>query len=305
MPTCCSAGDYGWELLMCGERVRDNGQQVETVTVIRPRSGWFELNIAELWRYRDLIAMFVWRDFVAVYKQTILGPLWFFIQPLLTTVVFTIIFGKVAKLPTDGVPPFLFYLSGVVPWRYFADCLNNTSNTFANNAHIFGKVFFPRMVVPVSIVISNLISFGIQILLFLGYYLYYLQTSASIRPQVTLLLLPVLIVQMAVLGLGFGIIVSSMTTRYRDLSHLVGFGVQLWMYATPIVYPASSLPEQWRFILMLNPMAPVIETFRYSFLGAGTFDTTSWAASIILTAAVVVIGMISFCRVEKSFMDTI
>lgn len=290
---------------MQGVRVRDSSQQAETVTVIKPSSGWFDVNIAELWRYRDLIGMFVWRDFVAVYKQTILGPLWFLIQPLLTTVVFTIIFGKVAKLPTDGVPPFLFYLSGVVPWRYFADCLNNTSNTFANNAHIFGKVFFPRMVVPVSIVISNLMSFAIQVLLFLGYFLFYLQTSAPVRPQITLLLLPLLIVQMGVLGLGFGIIVSSMTTRYRDLAHLVGFGVQLWMYATPIVYPASSLPEQWRFILMLNPMAPVIEMFRYSFLGTGTIDTTSWVISIILTAVVVVVGMILFSRVEKSFMDTI
>lgn len=274
-------------------------------TVLRPKSGWFEVNIAELWHYRDLIGLFVWRDFVSVYKQTILGPLWYIIQPLLTTVVFTVVFGKVAKLSTDGLPPFLFYLSGVIAWRYFADCLNNTSNTFVSNAHIFGKVYFPRLTVPVSVVISNLIAFGIQFILFLVFFIYYWKNSSVIHPQLALLLLPILIIQMAALGLGFGIIVSSMTTRYRDLTYLVGFGVQLWMYVTPVVYPASSLPDKWRFILILNPMAPVIEAFRYAFLGTGSINIQSWLISLAITACILFSGVILFSRVEKSFMDTI
>lgn len=273
--------------------------------IIRPRNGWFDIHPNELWKYRDLISLFVWRDFVSIYKQTILGPLWFIIQPLLTTLVFTLIFGNVAKLPTDGLPPFLFYLSGVVVWRYFADCLNNTSNTFVNNAHIFGKVYFPRLTVPVSVVISNLISFGMQFLLFLGFFLYYWQNSSDIHPQPALLLLPILILQMAVLGLGFGIIVSSMTTRYRDLTHLVGFGVQLWMYATPVVYPASSLPEKWRIILLLNPMVPVIEAFRYAFMGTGSINMQSWLISLVITVCILFVGIILFSRVEKTFMDTV
>lgn len=274
-------------------------------TVIKAKSGWFDLNLWELWKYRDLIGLFVWRDFVSIYKQTILGPLWFIIQPLLTTLVFTIVFGNVAKLPTDGLPPFLFYLSGVIAWRYFADCLNGTSSTFIGNAQIFGKVYFPRLTVPVSVVISNLIAFGIQFCLFLIFYMYYLQNSSVIHPQPAIMLLPILIIQMAALGLGFGIIVSSMTTRYRDLNHLVGFGVQLWMFATPVVYPASSLPENWRFVLSLNPMAPVIEAFRFAFLGTGSINMRSWLISLAITACILFAGIIMFSRVEKSFVDTV
>lgn len=274
--------------------------------IIRPRSGWFDVHPLEIWKYRDLIGLFVWRDFVSVYKQTILGPLWFLIQPLLTTAVFTIIFGKMAKLPTDGLPPFLFYLTGVIAWKYFADCLVNTSNTFVNNAHIFGKVYFPRLTVPVSVVISNLIAFGIQFLLFLSFFAYFWGSGAMITPKpAALLLLPVFILQMAALGLGFGIIVSSMTTRYRDLSHLVGFGVQLWMFVTPVVYPASLLPEKWRILLMFNPMTPVIEAFRYAFLGTGTIDLQHWLLSLIITFCLVLAGIVLFSRVEKSFMDTV
>lgn len=274
-------------------------------TIITPRKGWFDINIGELWRYRDLIMLFVRRDFVAVYKQTILGPLWYVIQPLLTTAVFTVIFGNVARLPTDGLPPFLFYLSGIIAWRYFADCLNNTSNTFVSNAHIFGKVYFPRLTVPVSVVISNLISFGIQFFLFLAFFVYYWVNSSVIQPQPVLFLLPILIIQMAALGLSFGIIVSSMTTRYRDLTHLVSFGVQLWMFASPVVYPASSLTEKWQWVLFLNPMAPVIEAFRYSFLGTGSIDLRCWMTSLAITAAIFFIGIILFSRVEKTFMDTV
>lgn len=273
--------------------------------VIRPRNGWFDIHPTELWKYRDLIGLFVWRDFVAVYKQTILGPLWYIIQPLLTTMVFTIVFGNVAKLPTDGLPPFLFYLSGVIAWRYFADCLNNTSNTFVVNAHIFGKVYFPRLTVPVSVVFSNLIGFCIQFLLFLGFFLYYWLSGTVIHPQPALLLLPLLIAQMAALGLGFGIIVSSMTTRYRDLTHLVGFGVQLWMFATPVVYPASSLPEEWAWILLFNPMASVIEAFRFGFLGMGAINLQNWLISLAITMFILFAGIILFSRVEKTFMDTV
>jgi homopolymeric O-antigen transport system permease protein len=273
--------------------------------IIRPRNGWFDIHPGELWKYRDLIGLFVWRDFVSIYKQTILGPLWYILQPLLTTIVFTVIFGNVAKLPTDGLPPFLFYLSGVIAWRYFADCLTNTANTFVGNAHIFGKVYFPRLTVPVSVVISNLIAFGIQFLLFLAFYFYYWGWSTVIRPQPALLLLPVLIIQMAALGLGFGIIVSSMTTRYRDLTHLVGFGVQLWMFATPVVYPASSLPDKWRWVLLLNPMAPIIESFRFAFLGTGSIDSRTLLISMASTVCILLVGVVLFSRVEKSFMDTV
>jgi len=281
------------------------GQPVRWDKVIRPRSGWFDLHLGELWRYRDLIALFVWRDFVAVYKQTILGPLWYVIQPLVTTAVFAVIFGQVAKLPTDGLPPFLFYLSGMVAWKYFADCLNSTSNTFVGNANIFGKVYFPRLTVPVSVVISNLVAFAIQLLLFLSLLVYYWATGSAVRSHLAVLLLPVLVLQMAALGLGFGLLVSSLTTRYRDLTHLVGFGVQLWMYASPVVYPSSSLPDKWRWMLVLNPMSPVIEAFRFAFLGAGSIDLHSWLISLAITSGVLLVGILSFCKVEKSVMDTV
>jgi lipopolysaccharide transport system permease protein len=273
---------------------------------IGPKSRLLELKLGELWRYRDLIGLFVWRDFVSVYKQTILGPLWYVIQPLLTTVVFTIIFGKVAAIPTDGIPPVLFYMAGIVFWRYFSDCLTKTSNTFVGNAHIFGKVYFPRLTVPVSVVISNLIGLAIQLILFLAFWVYYMaQSDAIVFHPEYLALLPVLVVQMGILGLGFGIIVSSLTTKYRDLTQLVGFGVQLWMYATPIVYPMSMIPESWRWLVALNPMSPVIEIFKYSFLGNGIVEMHYWAVSLCVTAIVFIFGVILFNRVEKSFMDTV
>jgi lipopolysaccharide transport system permease protein len=282
-----------------------NAQNEKWDKIIRPRSGWFDIHPGEIWKYRDLIGLFVWRDFVSIYKQTILGPLWYIIQPLLTTIVFTVIFGKVAKLPTDGLPPFLFYLSGVIAWKYFADCLNNTANTFVSNAHIFGKVYFPRLAVPVSIVISNLIGFAIQFFLFAVFYLYFWKNGAAVHPQTAIILLPILVVQMAALGLGFGIIVSSLTTRYRDLTQLIGFGVQLWMYATPVVYPTSFLPEKWRWLLLLNPMAPVVEAFRYAFLGTGLINQRNWLISIAITVFILFAGVVLFSRVEKSFMDTV
>jgi lipopolysaccharide transport system permease protein len=242
---------------------------------------------------------------VSVYKQTILGPLWFLIQPLFTTVIFTVIFGKVAKIPTDGLPQPLFYMAGVVAWSYFSGCLNKTSNTFVGNAGIFGKVWFPRLTVPISNVISSLVSFGIQFALFLCFLLYYYTAGTSVRITPLVLLAPLLILQMAALGLGFGIIVSSLTTKYRDLTHLVGFGVQLWMYATPVVYPISQIPPKWQWVIALNPMSPVIEVFRYIFLGAGTVNGFQIGMSILTTFLVLFIGIVLFSRIEKSFMDTV
>ena len=274
-------------------------------SVIKPVSGWFDIHLSEIWRYRDLIMLFVRRDFVSVYKQTILGPLWFLIQPLFTTLVFTVIFGKVAKIPTDGLPPVIFYMSGIVFWNYFSGCLDKTSNTFVGNAGIFGKVWFPRLTVPLSIVISNLITFGIQFSLFLCFYFYFFFKGAAIFPKTLILMTPFLILQMAALGLGLGIIVSSMTTKYRDLRYLVGFGVQLWMYATPIVYPTSQIPLKYQWVIALNPMAPVIEAFRYAFLGAGTVQPWQMGLSIATTLIILTIGIILFSRIEKSFMDTV
>jgi lipopolysaccharide transport system permease protein len=249
--------------------------------------------------------MFVRRDFVSVYKQTILGPFWFFLQPILTTITFTIVFGNIAKIPTDGVPPLLFYMSGIVSWGYFSDCLTRTSNTFITNANIFGKVYFPRLVSPLSNVISLLMKFGIQMLLFIGFLIYYKLNGATVYPNIYILLTPILILLMAALGLGFGIIISSMTTKYRDLTFLVGFGVQLLMYATPVIYPLSSLPEKYRWIVLANPMTGIIDTFRYAFLGAGSFNAGNLIYTAIFTIAILSIGILIFNRVEKTFMDTV
>ncbi len=280
----------------------DNAQWTST---IGPVSGWFDVHLTELWRYRDLITFFVYRDFVAVYKQTVLGPLWFLVQPLFTTIVFTVVFGGVAKIPTDGLPPVLFYMSGILAWNYFSACLNGTSNTFVTNAGIFGKVWFPRLAVPISVVISNLMKFLIQFVLFAGFWVFYYIKGSVISPRLMLAFLPFFILQMAALGLGFGIIVSSLTTKYRDITHLVGFGVQLWMYATPIVYPASRIPAKWQWLIAVNPMAPVVEGFRYSFLGTGTVLPWHIGLSLATTLLVLITGLVMFSRVEKSFMDTV
>ena len=273
--------------------------------IITPRKKWYDLQLPDVWRYRDLVALFVRRDFVSKYKQTVLGPLWFIIQPLITSVVFTVIFGNIAGLPTDGLPQFLFYLSGNVMWGYFAACLTNTSETFIANAAIFGKVYFPRLVTPLSIIISNLISFGIQFVFFLGFYAYFYLQGAPIRLTYWAFTLPLLIVLMAGLGLGFGIIISSMTTKYRDLRYLVTFGVSLWMYATPVIYPVSSIPERWRWVADVNPVTPIIETFRAGFLGAGNASWAGLAYSAGFMLLVMFIGIVIFNRVEKTFIDTV
>jgi len=272
---------------------------------IAPQTGLFQLHLNELWRYRDLVALFVRRDFVAVYKQTILGPVWFFVQPLLTTITFVIIFGGIAKIPTDGIPPILFYLAGITLWNYFADCFKTTSDTFISNSHIFGKVYFPRLAVPLSVVISNMLKLGIQFLLFLAIYGYFAFNGADIKPNAHALLLPLLILIMALLGLGFGMVFSSLTTKYRDLRFLLQFGIQLLMYGTPVIYPLSEIPEKYRLLILANPISAVIETFKYGFLGTGSFDWAHLSYSIGFAIVVFIGGVILFNRIERTFMDTV
>lgn len=272
---------------------------------IHPQSKWYNLQLMQLWRYRDLLLLFVRRDFVAFYKQTILGPLWFLVQPIITTITFSIIFGNLAGISTEGVPKVLFYMSTLVLWTYFADTLTKTADTFSANAHLFGKVYFPRLIVPLSVVVSNLIKLGIQLGLFVAFYIYYLAKGATFAPTTELWLVPYLIILIAILGLGLGIIISSLTTKYRDLKFLVTFGVQLLMYASPIVYPLSTVPEQYRVYVLANPITPIIETFKYAFLGIGEFNVMHLAYSTAVTFIILIIGLIIFHRVEKSFMDTV
>ncbi len=274
-------------------------------TVIESKSKFFDLKLKEVWQYRDLITLFVKRDFKTKYKQTILGPLWFIIQPLLTTLMQTIVFGNFAGLPTDGIPQFLFYMAGNVPWLYFSTCLTSTSSTFTGNAGVFGKVYFPRLTTPISTVITCMLNFFIQLAMLIGFEVYFVAVGSSVFPTWQVLLLPLLLIQMALLGLGFGTIISSLTTKYRDLQVLVTFGVSLWMYATPIIYTASSLSEKAYALIMLNPMSPIVEMFRYAMLGAGTCDFLYWGISWIVTFAVVFLGIIMFNKVEKNFMDTV
>ncbi len=278
----------------------------EWTEVIAPKGAWFDLKLGELWRYRDLIMLFVYRDFVSVYKQTLLGPLWHIIQPLLTTLVFTVVFGNIAQLSTEGLPPVLFYMAGITIWNYFATCLTKTSNTFVSNAAIFGKVYFPRLAVPVSNVIAALFSFGVQFVLFLGFYAYF-YLFLDFRPNLNIyvFLLPLYVLLMAVLSLGLGIIISALTTKYRDFTHLVAFGVQLLMYASPVIYPLSSISEKYRILFLLNPITPIIEGFKYSFLGEGLFSWPLLAYSCISTVLIFLLGVLLFNRIEKTFMDTV
>lgn len=272
---------------------------------IKPKKHLFDVNIKEIWKYKDLIFLFVRRDFVARYKQTILGPLWFLIQPLLTTLMFVVVFGNIAKIPTDGLPQLLFYMSGITAWNYFSMSLNSTSNTFVANAGIFGKVYFPRLVIPISSIISGLIQFGIQFL-FLGLFMiYYAIIGADFSPNIYILLIPVLIFLMAGLGLGFGIIISSLTTKYRDLTNLVGFGVQLWMYGSPIIYSMSEIPEKYKIFVLANPVSPIIEAFRYALLGKGELNFWYLFYSFGFMIVVLFIGVLLFNKIEQTFMDTV
>jgi lipopolysaccharide transport system permease protein len=282
-----------------------SAETLKFTSSITPKDHLFELRLKDIWRFRDLLWQFVYRDFVTVYKQTILGPLWFFIQPFLTTIVFTVIFGKIAQIPTDGLPQMLFYLAGVTAWHYFSECFRKTANTFTQNAYIFGKVFFPRVIVPLSITVSNLITFGIQMLLFLSFMIYFMIAGAAVHPNVYILLFPILILIMGIMGLGFGMIVSAMTTKYRDLQNLVGFGIQLMMYAAPVIYPLSSIPGKYQLIILANPMTAVIETFRFSFLGAGSFSWIRLIYSGSFTIVIFFLGLLVFNKTEKNFMDSV
>ncbi|MBP6756545.1 MAG: ABC transporter permease [Bacteroidia bacterium] len=272
---------------------------------IKPQTHWYDLRIKEIFKYKDLLFLFVKRDFISIYKQTILGPLWFFIQPLITAITFTVIFGNLAKISTDGLPQILFYMCGITLWNYFADTLTKTADTFSSNVNIFGKVYFPRMIVPLSVVVSNLIKLGIQFLLFLCIWIYYLIQTDLIHPNKMLVLIPYLIILIGFMALSFGIIISSLTTKYRDLKFLVTFGIQLMMYASPIVYPLSIVPEKYKWIIVANPVTSIIESFKYAFLGVGEFNWFYLGYSTLFTIVLFMIGLVIFHRVEKSFMDTV
>ncbi len=279
-------------------------------TVIRPRNGWFDIDLKGVLKYRDLILLMVKRNFTVLYKQTVLGPAWVVIQPLLTTLVFTVIFGKVAGLPTDGMPMFVFYMGGSVCWSYFQNCLVNTSNTFIKNSDIFGKVYFPRLCMPIATILTELINFFVQFLLFLIVVLYYAsRLKPTICPNWRLIALtPLMLLQLGVLGLGFGIIVSALTTKYRDLAMLVSFGVHLWMYATPVTYSTSMIASKYPQMMglyMLNPITPIIELFRAAYLGTEVYSYGYNLQSVIVTIVVFAIGVVLFSRIEKTFMDTV
>lgn len=273
--------------------------------VIQPHKSLLDIPWTDLWRYRDLWRMFVKRDVITVYKQTILGPIWYVLQPILTTLVFMLVFGRIAGLSTDGVPQVLFYLSGVTIWNYFSESFTNTSKTFIENAQIFGKVYFPRLILPLAKVSSGLIKFLIQFVLFLGFWLYFLIATESIQPNVNALLTPVYVLLMAGLGLGFGIIFTSLTTKYKDLTFLLQFGVQLLMYATPVIYPVSSVPEKYRPFILANPITSIIEGFKYGFLGVGEFSWMHLMYSACFAVVILWLGVVIFNRTERSFIDTV
>lgn len=274
-------------------------------TVIRPTAGLFDLRLYELWRYRDLILLLIKRDFVAQYKQTILGPLWFIIQPLLTTITFTILFGTVAKLSTDGAPKLLFYMTGTIAWSYFASCLTKISGTFITNANLFGKVYFPRLVLPIVNLTTNAFSLGLQVLILIGFMSYYAMIGWSFTFTASLWLVPVLFLMMGLFGLGLGIIISALTTKYKDLQQVVGFGVNLFMYATPVIYPLSTIPEHLRIWMLLNPLTAIIEALRHAVLNSGSFDPLALIVSMFSIIIVMFVGILMFSRIERTFMDTI
>jgi ABC transporter, permease protein len=279
---------------------------MDYTTIIKPQNKLFEIDFKEIWRYRDLLVMFIKRDIVTQYKQTILGPTWYFIQPALTTIMYMVVFGGIAGISTDGLPQPLFYLAGIVLWQYFSECLNKTSATFTQNQHIFGKVYFPRLISPLSNVLSNLVRMSIQFLLFLIVYVYYVAVGVDVMPNVYALLLPLLIVMLASLSLGFGIIISSMTTKYRDLTILFTFIVQLWMYATPVIYPLSTITnEKIRMLMGINPLTSIFEAFKYGMLGVGQFSWGGLGYSFGFMVVLLLVGVVVFNKVQRSFMDTV
>lgn len=272
--------------------------------VIEAKHSLFAINFKELWHYRDLLVLFVRRDFVTVYKQTILGPLWFFIQPILTTITFTIIFGNVAQLSTDGAPKVVFYMAGITLWNYFSTCLTAVSGVFNTNAGIFGKVYFPRLIMPLTIVISNLMKFGVQFLLFLCFVSYFV-VQEQIHPNLWVLALPLVIVLMALIAMGIGLILSSMTTKYKDLNQLISFGMQLFMYATPVIYPSSAIPPAYQWVVNLNPLVSLFDYMRFAFLGVGSFALSDFIFPTVFSVVILFFGILVFNKVQKTFMDTV
>ena len=277
----------------------------ERITYIHAKNKWFNLNFKELWRYRDLVFLFVKRNITTSYKQTILGPLWIIINPLLSTTVFTVIFGVIAGISTDGMPQFLFYMSGNLLWGFFSSCLNRGAGTFLGNARICGKVYFPRLAIPASDIIYSFINYFIQTLLFIGLLVFFAMTNPAVQPNMYICLVPVMVIQTGLLGMGVGMIISSITTKYRDLNILVSFGMSLWMYITPVVYPVSRIPDRLRTMFLLNPMAPIVENYRHAFLGSGSFEMFYWLISLAVTALILVFGIVVFNKVEKNFIDTV
>lgn len=274
-------------------------------TILQPKNKGIDLNLKEVWSYKDLIALFVKRNYVTRYKQTVLGPLWLVITPIITTLMYALVFGKIAGISTEGAPQLAFYLSGNIIWTFFAMCVNNTSRTFIDNAGVFGKVYFPRLVTPIATVFTGMLDFLMQLVLLVIILIVYVATGTKINCNLWVLATPLLAIQIAILGMGFGIIISSLTTKYRDLTILVTFGVQLWMYASPVVYSLNSIPEKYRFVYLLNPVSPIITIFRYAFLGIGEVPLLSWGISWIVTILVFFIGAVMFNKIEKTFMDTI
>ena len=276
--------------------------------IIKGKTSLFDVRFKDLWHYRDLLILFVKRDFVSFYKQTVLGPLWFFIQPIFTTIVFSFVFGKLAGIGTDGIPQYLFFLSGITAWAYFSDCLTKTSTVFRDNVNIFGKVYFPRLIMPLSIIVSNLVRFGVQLLLLLfmmGYFYLNPIEGTSFSFSYAIFFFPFIVILMALLGLGIGLIITAITTKYKDLTFLVTFGVQLMMYATTVIYPLSEVPVEYKKIIELNPMTGIIEAFRFAFLGKGEFTLWSIGYSIIITLVLLTFGILIFNKTEKNFVDTI
>ncbi len=277
----------------------------DEITYVSSKQKWFSVNLKEIWKYRDLIILFVKRDLTTNYKQTVLGPLWIIINPLLSTTVFTVIFGVIAGIPTDGTPQFLFYMSGNILWNFFSSCLNRASGTFLGNARLFGKVYFPRLVMPISGILYNLINFMLQTVVYVILVIVYSLIGANVHPNLLIILAPFLVLQTALLGTGMGLIISSITTKYRDLNVLVSFGVSLLMYITPVVYPISRVPENFRWLMLLNPVAPIVETYRCAFLGSGSFEWQFLLISLAVTLALLFWGVIVFNKVEKNFIDTV
>jgi len=284
--------------------MQHNPQNYDWDLVIKGHTTLFDLRLKEVWHYRDLLFLFVKRDFVTVYKQTILGPLWFFIQPLLTTVTFTIIFGTVAQLSTDGAPKVIFYMAGITLWNYFSNCLTSVAVVFSANASIFGKVYFPRLIMPLTVVISNLMKFGVQFLLFLCFVIYFV-IQGQIYPNLYILLTPLIILLMALISMGIGLVLTAMTAKYKDLNQLISFGVQLFMFVTPVIYPSSSVPENYQWIVNLNPLVPLFDYMRYAYIGIGQFSVGSLLYPSLFSLVILVLGILFFNKSQKTFIDTV